>query len=267
MEPLLILIFVNDMPLAVKGAACRLYADDTLLGMDVTECGSAGIQENISALYEWSVKWGMTFNPAKCVHMEVGREIPSFTLQLNGTIPQSNSVKYLGVHIENNFKWHEHISIITKKANKALGLIRRTLFNTNCRTKLIAYNAVVRPILEYACQVWSPYNKSSIDMLETIQRRAIRWIFRLGQLDSVTECMESNNISTLEVRRQELDQNFIKRLEFGLYDLDINDYVSFNQTYCTRNGTIAPHFRLNQFKFSFYNRTRVLLDGKAPSPS
>ena len=219
-------------------------------------------------LYEWSVQWGMTFNPVKCVHMEVGRDIPSFTVKLNGTtIPQASSAKYLGVFIQNTFKWHEHISAISKKGNKALGLIRRTLFNSSSRTKLTAYNAVVKPILEYACQVWSPYNKSSIEMLEAIQRRAIRWIFRLSQLESVTDCMEKNNISTLEIRRKELDTNFIEKIESGLYELNINNYVSFNQSYFTRNGTVAPHFRLNQFKFSFYNRTRVLLDGQAPPSS
>ena len=55
--PLLFLIYhINDMPLCVENLNCRLYADDTLLGMDVTECGHAGIQANVTNLYEWSIK-------------------------------------------------------------------------------------------------------------------------------------------------------------------------------------------------------------------
>ena len=32
--PLLFLIYINDMPLCVLNSDCRLYSDDTLLGMD-----------------------------------------------------------------------------------------------------------------------------------------------------------------------------------------------------------------------------------------
>ena len=59
--PLLFLIYVNDMPLCVQNSDCRLYADDTLLSMIVTECGQAGIQDNVTNLYEWSRKSGMLF--------------------------------------------------------------------------------------------------------------------------------------------------------------------------------------------------------------
>ena len=48
--PLLFLISKNDMPLCVLNSDCRLYADDTLLGMDVTECGLTGIQTNVTNL-------------------------------------------------------------------------------------------------------------------------------------------------------------------------------------------------------------------------
>lgn len=259
--PLLFLIFINDMPLCVRDSLCSLYADDTLLGMDITDCGENELQRNVTSLHDWSVKWGMTFNASKCVHLQLGKDVPDFTIFMNGTaIPQASSIKYLGVFIHNNLKWNEHISKVISKSNKTLGLIRRCLFSASTDTKLTAYNAVVRPILEYACQVWSPHNKSLIARLETIQRRAVRWAYRLGPLESVTTCMEENNIKELVIRRQELDLNFIKRIEFGLYDLDLNDYISFNQIHFTRGGTIAPHFHLDQFKFSFYNRTRTLIN-------
>ena len=70
-------------------------------------------------MYEWSVQWSLSFNPTNCVHIEVGKDIISFTLELNSTpIPLANSVRYLGVFIENNFKWHKHISKVPKKNNK-----------------------------------------------------------------------------------------------------------------------------------------------------
>ena len=62
---------------------------------------------------------------------------------------------------------------------------------------MLAFNTVVRPVLEYASQVWSPHTKGLQDKLKTIQRRAVRWAFRLEPLDSVTECMTSNDVVVL----------------------------------------------------------------------
>ncbi len=124
---------------------------------------------------------------------------------------------------------------------------------------MIAFNTVVRPVLEYASQVWSPHTKALIDQIERIQRRAVRWIFRLEKLDSVSDCMEANSVAKLEKRRQDLDLTFLKKIEFGLYDLDLNSYINFNQAYLTRHGTINPHFGTDQYKFSFFNRMLPLV--------
>jgi len=52
-------------------------------------------------------------------------------------------------------------------------------------------------------------------------------------------------------RRQHLDLNFLKRIEFGLYEVQLTDYISFNTLYSTQQGTLNPHFGLDQFKFFF----------------
>ena len=164
------------MPLCVLNSDCRLYADDTLLGMDVTKCGQTGIQANVTNLYEWSIKLGMLFIPDKCMHMEVGRDTPTFKLFMNDiAIPQTSSLKYLGVYIQSDLKWHQHIHSVVNKSNKAFFMMIRCLFNATSEIKLIAFNSttVVRPVLEYASQVWSPHTKQLIEQLETIQRRAV----------------------------------------------------------------------------------------------
>ena len=130
------LLFINDIPLCVNYSSCRLYADDTLLGMDITHSGESALQNNVNVLYEWSLKWRMTFNANMCVHMQLGKDRPSFTLYMHGSaIPQNNSIKYLGVYIQRHLKWYHHTLEITKKSNKALGLITRCLFNASSDTK------------------------------------------------------------------------------------------------------------------------------------
>ena len=65
--------------------------------------------------------------------------------------------------------------------------------------------------------------------------------------------MEDNTIIQHRDKRKELDEKFIKKIEFGLYDININNCVSFNLSHFTCHGAINPHYRLDQFKYSFYN--------------
>jgi len=145
-----------------------------------------------------------------------------FKLFMNGVaIPQTCGLKYLGVYIQSDLKCHGHTMNTVKKGNRLLAMIRRCLFSASTKTKMIAFNTVVWPVLEYASQVWSPYIKTIIDKVETVQRRAVKWAYRLGPVESVSECMIKNNIEQLKEKRQHLDLNFLKRIEFGLYEVGI----------------------------------------------
>ena len=53
-----------------------------------------------------------------------------------------------------------------------LGLMRRTFGPKDLVAIKTAFNALVRPILEYACPVWNPYLVKHIHSIESIQRRA-----------------------------------------------------------------------------------------------
>ena len=48
------------------------------------------------------------------------------------------------------------------------------MFGCDPEARYRAYKAIVRPLLEYACVVWSPCLKD-VDLLEVVQRRAARW--------------------------------------------------------------------------------------------
>ena len=128
--PLLFLIYINDLPKDIVDTECRLYADDTLLCMDISELGPLALRQNIDALGMWSNTWGMRFNPSKCVHMAIGKnKHPDCSLTLNGAlIPKSSHIKYLGVTIST-----ERITDVGKRANSTLGMLRRCLMAPTLR--------------------------------------------------------------------------------------------------------------------------------------
>lgn len=69
---------------------------------------------------------------------------------------------------------------------------------------LILYKSLVRPTLEYASVIWSPYLKKDIVAIESIQRRATKLVKDLSSL-SYEERMLQLGISTLIYRRERAD--------------------------------------------------------------
>ena len=75
--------------------------------------------------------------------------------------------------------WNAHVDKISSKANKILGLIKRTCRGlTDVTTLRTLYCALVRSQLEYCTVVWSPYTARNVDKLERIQRRATKFILK-----------------------------------------------------------------------------------------
>ena len=82
----------------------------------------------------------------------------------------------------------------------------------------------------------------------------MRWAFRVGKRDGIEQILEQHDIQSLAQRRDYHDRTFLNRVEAGCYSIDLKDYINFNPSYGTRCGTIKPHFRIDQFKYSYYNR-------------
>ena len=100
--------------------------------------------------------------------------------QVSGTeLRNVSSYKDLGVIMVNDLTWTKHVNETVHKANKVLGLLKRTVGSKNKDIFSILYKSLVPLILEYASPMWSPHLAKDIHEIEKIQRRASR--IALGQ--------------------------------------------------------------------------------------
>ena len=102
----------------------------------------------------------------------------SYDYHIDGAKLDSVSLhRDLGLLTSDGLSWNYHIANITAKANSILGLIKRPCRDVYDVTTLkTLYCSLVRPKVEYASQVWNPYTKSNISRIESIQRRATKFI-------------------------------------------------------------------------------------------
>ena len=144
----------------------------------------------------------MQFNPSKCQVIHITRSRSPITTEytLHGeNLEVVECARYLGVDIAHDLSWKTHVSRITNNANKSLGYLRRNLRSKNITRRENAYKAIVRPQLENAASVWDPYNKDVITKIESVQRRAARWILGdYSTYSSVTDMIGQLGWRTLE---------------------------------------------------------------------
>ena len=88
------------------------------------------------------------------------------------------------------------------------------------------YKALVRPKLEYCIQVWSPYLRKDIDMIERVQRRATKMIEGLSKL-GYDERLRKTGLISLEKRRVRGDLIQVFRMIKGFDRINYRDYFEF----------------------------------------
>ena len=65
---------------------------------------------------------------------------------------------------------------VDNKSTKCLNHLCRAMFGCTQEAKANAYRVLVRPCLEYACAVWTPYTTHGINLLESVKHIAAHWI-------------------------------------------------------------------------------------------
>ena len=265
--PMLFVLFINDLPdIIPEKSETALYADDTKTFRKITcEDDARQLQQTLTNLATWSNTNNMRFNELKCKVLTVSRKKQpvDFTYRMGSTtLTHVEKEKDLGVTMTGNLSWDSHIHDITAKANKLLGLLKRTCpFLTDINVRRTLYLSLVKSNLCYACEVWSPYICSQMTKIERVQRRATRWILKTRKGDSsYNERLVELKLLPLCYDREIKDLMFFYKALYGISDLNVHDYVSFvthNHSRLCRNPNLllkTPLCKTTTYQNSYFNR-------------
>jgi len=254
--PILFIIYVNDLG---DGLSCKTlkFADDTKM---INRVGNDQeieyFRADLCSIYLWSIKWQMPFNTDKCKVMHFGYNNRSITYKLgNKDLEVVKEQKDLGVQVSDNLKVRRQCSKAAGKGNRILGMIKRTFA---CRRRdiiLPLYKSLVRPHLDYCKQVWSPYLRKDMDVLERVQRRATKLIEGYERLE-YEERLRRAQLTTMETRAGRADMTEVFKILKGFDKVNHKDFFQIDDG--RRRGhklkLYKKRVRLNIAKYSFSNR-------------
>ena len=173
--PTLFKIFIDDLDEAERILSSK-FADDTKTASIVKdEKDRQKFQEESREMERWADEWKMVFNADKCKVMHLGRANQKMEYEMGGVkMKVTEMEKDLGVLISNDLKPSKQCAKAAKSANQALGQIARAFHYRSKKVVAKLFKVYVRPKLEYAAQAWSPWLDKDIEVLEAVQRRAVR---------------------------------------------------------------------------------------------
>ena len=193
--PILFIIYMADLPVAVKQNTCALFADDTLVYSTCCKPSQhpcCNLQEDIDAVQTRSSDWNATFNSAKSQQMVVGRHgcETGENLVLGGDkLQQVCTVSHLGLTLASTLKWSDHLSGILKRAAPKAAALKKLGYRARVSvdTMSLLYKTLLRPRLEYASIAWDNCSAADSRRLERLQLSVARAVMHQRRHPSMSK--------------------------------------------------------------------------------
>ena len=177
--PLLFIIYINDLPQICELAKFIMYADDANIILTGNSLDEVYDQLNIltAALVKWVDNNGLALNLKKTNYMIFTRQrnINYRETVISGVkIERKSEARFLGVIIDENLTWSQHISAIKMKMARYTGLMYKLKAVLPLKARLQIYHSFVQSHLNYCSLVWGFASKSSIGSLFSKQKMGLR---------------------------------------------------------------------------------------------
>ena len=181
--PLLFIIYTNDIYKSVVGSHCILFADDTTMfsiHKDIDTLVKI-ITKDMNILIDWfkANKLSLNLGKTNCMlfkpkHKKERNVVLNFDSE---TLRSVSNTKFLGLIIDENLTWSNHIKNVHLKLAKGLYTLRSVRKSLPNWTKRILYMSFINSHINYGLSLWGPMALSSdIKKLEKQQKKALRHI-------------------------------------------------------------------------------------------
>ena len=263
--PLLFLSYINDIQESFKKLKLFLFADDTnalYADKNLTPLEST-VNQELCKLFDWLTANKLTLNVKKTsfvIFRPAQRKLnyhPKIMIfdndqNKNVALECKESVRYLGVIIDNNLSWKQHIDHVAIKISRTVGLICKLQHFLPRHTLLTIYKSLVTPYLTYGLTAWGQAYKSYLEKLLKLQKRALRFIYFSERNQHAIPLFIDAGVLTLKFLYYELLANLMfeirhRNVPGNIQDLfqDISDIHSYNTRSSVSNNFYTQSSRLS----------------------
>ncbi|KAK6733717.1 hypothetical protein RB195_017463 [Necator americanus] len=168
LSPLLFLIYTVDLPSVLRTSPLvkvQMYADDIkIYGIYDDENSHevrAAPQTSLARMSDWASKWDLRINYDKSLAMNLGKGDVAEYSMTGVTLNACKSVRDLGIFVDDNLNFSEHIDHVVRKAYSSLFRLFRIAHTSNPTILTRLYKSFVLPHLDMALIFGAPQRRST----------------------------------------------------------------------------------------------------------
>ena len=203
--PLLFLVAISDLPNVVTKSMVDIYADDTTLSASASINSFSSVrdflQDDINQVTTWSINNKMIINPSKTKALVItgkrlSKKLDTQNLNLmalGNSIDQVNSEKLLGVTMDSNLLFDDHIDELCKKVAQRIGVLKNIRKNLPIKERKLFFNSMIKPVMLYGSTVWESCSRANIEKIYKLQKRAARVILEADMYESSNSLFKQLN--------------------------------------------------------------------------
>ena len=223
--PLLFIIYVNDFSRASDLLFSIMFADDTSVFIEGHSFNEVieSLNTELKKVSFWLQSNKLTLNVKKSHYMvfhrsRIKHNQMAIKIQ-NCTINKTDSIKFLGVIIDNKLNWHEHIIYIKNKISKSIGIIYKVRKYVEKQTIKNMYYTFVFPYFIYCNEIWGNACQAYVDPLIKLQKKIVR-IMTFSSHDAHTEPL-FKTLHVLKFKKLVIQRIALMMFKFSIRELPI----------------------------------------------
>ena len=152
-------------------------------------------------------------------------------------LEETTAEKDIGVVFDPNLNFKPHMEEIGKKANRIMGVRKRTYFYLTEKEFCLLYKALVRTHPKSNKVIWAPRYKKDVELLEQVQMRATKQVPGLRDME-YSDRLKHLKLPTLVFRRIHGDGIEIYKI-INVYDTKVaSQLIQLNKHKSTRGRSI-----------------------------
>ena len=199
--PLLFLLFIADLFYLNCDRDFASHADDTTLyicGQDFSSIINV-LEPNVNTLFNWFRQNGLLINSDKSLSLTSPYE--RRTLKINDSIITSSfSEELLGVLIDSELTFHDHITRLCSKANRKLSALARVSKHMILPKQRLLMSSYITSQFNYFPLVWMIHNRKLNKKINKVHERALRILYG-DHKTSFSELLNKDKSVTIHQRK------------------------------------------------------------------
>src|SRR3984885_14930417 len=180
----------------------------------------------------------------------------------NQCINRVTSAKFLGVYIDDQLSWKQHVNYISQKLAKNIGIISRIRHFLPKKILLSLYYSLIYPYLTYCNLVWASTCYTTLGCLSILQKRIIRIICNVPYGTHTSNLFKNLGILPFKDINKFQVGVFMFKLHTNLMPIKFNQWFTKNldiHSHHTRSSNkyhqISIHTMIRKYSIRIYGPT------------